>query len=459
MSHSFHPSILREYDIRGIINETLSAADAYAIGRAYASFKPEWKEKSPTIAVGRDGRLSSPALEAALIRGLTESGANVIQIGIGPTPMLYFAVCNDKLDGGIMITGSHNPPTHNGFKFMLGRKSFYGEDIKALGRIAEGSAYINGDGKVIEKNFEQEYVNTLLAAYNSSNTLKVAWDSGNGATGRIVKALTAKLPGEHTMLYTDIDGSFPNHHPDPSVEENLQDLMETIRKHKCDVGVAFDGDGDRIGVVDETGEVVWGDQLLAIYASEVLAEHKGATIIADVKASQVLFDEIARLGGNPLMWKTGHSLIKTKMAETGAVIAGEMSGHMFFADKYFGYDDGIYAAVRLLSLLANGKASLSELRKKLPKTFSTAELRINCDETRKFNIISEVTARLKSSGAEFSGVDGVRVKTKDGWWLLRASNTQAALVARCESGSKEGLVKLKQNLFEQLSVSGIKLAA
>lgn len=459
MTYSFHPSILREYDIRGVMNETLSPADAYAIGRSFASFRPEWKEKSPTIAVGRDGRLSSPSLEAALIRGLTESGANVVKVGIGPTPLLYFAVCADRLDGGIMITGSHNPPTHNGFKFMLGRKSFYGEDIKKLGKIAEAGAYINGDGKITEKNFEEEYTKTLLAAYTSTKKLKVAWDSGNGATGKIVKTLVSKLPGEHTALFTEVDGAFPNHHPDPSVAENLEDLIEEVRKHKCDVGVAFDGDGDRIGVVDETGEILWGDQLLAIYASEVLSEHKGATIIADVKASQTLFDEIARLGGAPLMWKTGHSLIKTKMAETGAILAGEMSGHMFFADKYFGYDDGIYAAVRLVSLLANSKESLSVLRKKLPITCATPEMRIECDETRKFAIISEVAERLKKSGTDFSDVDGVRVMNKDGWWLLRASNTQAVLVARCESGTKEGLARLKKNLFEQLSVSGIKLAA
>jgi phosphomannomutase len=373
--------------------------------------------------------------------------------------MLYFSVCTDKLDGGIMITGSHNPPDHNGFKFMMGRKAFYGEDIKTLGKIAGDGAYINGHGKITEKNFEKEYVETLLAAYSGKRKLKVAWDCGNGATGRIVKALAAKLEGTHTTLFTEIDGTFPNHHPDPSVAKNLKDLIETVRKEHCDAGVAFDGDGDRIGVVDETGEIIWGDQLLTIFASEVLAEHKGGTIIADVKASQSLFDEITKLGGVPLMWKTGHSLIKTKMAETGAVMAGEMSGHMFFADKYFGYDDGIYAAVRLVSLLASRKTSLSALRKKLPKTCATPEMRIDCDETRKFAIIDEVNKRLKTSGAEFSDVDGVRVKNKDGWWLLRASNTQAALVARCESDSEGGLARLKKNLADQLSISGIKLAA
>lgn len=456
-TYTFHPSILREYDIRGVLDETLSAADAYAIGRAFGSFKMEWKTSKPRIAVGRDGRLSSPKLEEAVIRGLIECGAEVIRIGVGPTPLLYFAVCTDRLDGGIMITGSHNPPNHNGFKFMLGRKSFYGEDIKKLGVIAESGAYISGEGKVTEKNYERDYIDALLGAYAGGRNLKIAWDSGNGATGRIVRELVKKLPGEHVTLFTEIDGTFPNHHPDPSVAKNLADLINTVLTKNCDVGIAFDGDGDRIGVVDETGEIIWGDQLLAIYAADVLARNKGATIIADVKASQMLFDEVARLGGVPLMWKSGHSLIKTKMAETGAIIAGEMSGHMFFADKYFGFDDGIYAGVRLIALLAEAKVQLSELRKALPGTCSTPEMRIECEETRKFIIIDEVKSRLQKSGANFSDVDGVRVMNKDGWWLLRASNTQAVLVARCESSSDDGLARLHKSLTEELAISGVRL--
>lgn len=459
MSYSFHPSILREYDIRGIIGETLSPADAYAIGRAFGSFRAEWLGSNPRIAVGRDGRASSPELEKELIRGLIESGIHVVRIGVGPTPMLYFSVCIDNLDAGIMITGSHNPPSHNGFKFMIGRKPFFGEDIKKLGKIAASGNYHTGNGQAFDKNFEQTYVDTLLKGYHGSRKLRVAWDCGNGASGRIVELLTVQLAGEHKTLFTKIDGTFPNHHPDPSVAHNLADLIETVKKEKCALGVAFDGDGDRIGVVDETGEIIWGDQLLALFAAEVLAENKGATIIADVKASQSLFDEIARLGGKPLMWKTGHSLIKTKMAETGAVLAGEMSGHMFFADKYFGYDDGIYAAVRMVSLVANSKLPLSELRKKLPKTFATPELRIDCEETRKFSVIEEVAERLRKTGAKFSDVDGVRVMNEHGWWLLRASNTQAALVARCESGSQAGLAKLQEYLARELAASGVNLKA
>jgi len=457
--HSFHPSILREYDIRGIIGETLSPEDAYAIGRAFGSFKEEWKQKAPRIAVGRDGRLSSPALETALIQGLTDCGAEVVRIGIGPTPMLYFTVCLMELDGGVMITGSHNPPTHNGFKFMLGRKAFYGADIAHLGVIAAEGSYLSGTGSVTEKNMEADYTLVLQKTYAGNRPLKVAWDAGNGAAGHIMELLTQSLPGTHTTLFSEIDGTFPNHHPDPSVAENLQDLIQAVRDGQCDAGIAFDGDGDRIGVVDETGEIVWGDQLLALFASEVLSEHPGATIIADVKASQSLFDEIGRMGGVPLMWKTGHSLIKTKMAETGALLAGEMSGHMFFADKYFGYDDGVYAAVRLLSLLSNSTETLSALRRRLPQTESTPEIRIVCDDVRKFVIIDEVKARLAGTGAKFSDVDGVRVMNDDGWWLLRASNTQAVLVARCESGAAAGLARLKVQLAAELSLSGIVLEA
>lgn len=457
MDHLFHPSVLREYDIRGIIGETLSEADAYAIGRAFASFKPEWKETPPTIAVGRDGRLSSPALEEALVRGLVESGANVIRIGVGPTPMLYFAVSVGKLGGGIMVTGSHNPPSHNGFKFMLGRKSFYGEDIKQLGIIAREGAYHSGHGVIAEKNNEAEYIETLLKAAPKGRALKVAWDAGNGAAGRIMKALCDRLPGTHIALYAEIDGTFPNHHPDPSQASTLADLIATVRRQKCDFGVAFDGDGDRIGVVDEKGDIIWGDQLLALMAVPVLAKHPGATIIADVKASRVLFDEITRLGGKPLMWKTGHSLIKTKMAETGALLAGEMSGHMFFADEYFGFDDGLYAAVRLFALMTESNQPLSALRAHLPKTQSTPELRIDCADDIKFSVMEKVKQKLSTNGAQFSDVDGVRVNTTDGWWLLRASNTQAALVARCESDSKEGLTRLQENLSAALAAQGVAM--
>lgn len=454
--HKFHPSILREYDIRGIVGQTLFAQDAYAIGRAFASFKQEWKGRAPRIAVGRDGRLSSPDMEAALVKGLTEAGAEVVRIGIGPTPMLYYTVCTHELDGGIMVTGSHNPPTHNGFKFMLGRKPFYGADIARIGTIAGEESWFSGTGKSSELNIAPDYIKTLVGAFKGDRKLKVAWDAGNGAAGNIMAALAKALPGTHYTLYPEVDGNFPNHHPDPSVPENLEDLTKLVKEKQCDVGIAFDGDGDRIGAIDEHGNIVWGDQLLALYSAGVLKAFPGATIIADVKTSKTVFDEIARLGGNPLMWKTGHSLIKSKMAETEAKLAGEVSGHVFFADTYFGFDDALYAAVRLLSLIAQSDKSLSQLRAHMPVTQATPELRINCDEVRKFAVVDEVHARLKKAGAEVNAVDGVRVNTPDGWWLLRASNTQAVLVARCESTSDEGLERLMKLLKNELAASNVE---
>ena len=455
--HRFHPTILREYDIRGIIGETLSEEDAYYIGRSFGSQVLAVSGKGAKVCVGFDGRLSSPALETQVVKGLSDCGVDVIRVGLGPTPMLYFAVCTLRAAGGVMITGSHNPPTHNGFKFMLGSKAFYGSDIQQLGAIAAAGTFAYGNGNVSATDIREEYIETLVKAYGGGRELKVAWDAGNGASGEIMKALTERLPGTHIPLFETIDGTFPNHHPDPTVAKNLQDLIATVRDKKCDLGVAFDGDGDRIGVVDGEGEILWGDQLMVIFARDVLRHHPGATIIADVKASKTLFDEIARAGGNPLMWKTGHSLVKTKMKETGAPLAGEMSGHIFFADKYFGYDDGIYAAVRLISILAQEKKSLAEIRKALPASISTPELRFTCDDTRKFTVIEEVTERLKAAGANFSGIDGVRVNTADGWWLLRASNTQAVLVARAEATSKKGLETLKSELEEQLKQSGLSL--
>jgi phosphomannomutase len=451
--HRFNPTILREYDIRGVVGQTLSEADARAIGRAFAAMLAA--KGGRAVAIGRDGRLSSPALEAALIGGFTQSGIDVVRVGLGPTPMLYFAATTLPVDGGIMITGSHNPADYNGFKMMIGKKSFYGADIQELGKIAAAGAFRDGAGKVAETRLLDDYVTRLVKDFAGKRALKVAWDAGNGATGEALVKLVAQLPGEHILLNETIDGTFPAHHPDPTEPKNLVQLQDAVRQHRCDVGIAFDGDGDRIGIVDGQGRILWGDQLMVILAREVIAAHPGATIIADVKASQVLFDEIARMGGTPLMWRTGHSLIKSKMAETKAPLAGEMSGHIFFGDRYYGYDDALYAAVRLLGILSRGTETIAALRDRLPAVVNTPELRFQCADTRKFAVIDEVRERLKKSGAEMSDIDGVRVRTADGWWLLRASNTQDVLVARAEARDEAGLGRLKALIAAQLTKSGI----
>ncbi len=455
-AHIFTPTIFREYDIRGIVGESLFEQDAYYIARAFAT-KAAQVNPGGIICVGRDGRMSSPQMHEAICRGVVDSGMNVLDIGLGPTPMLYYAAYTKKAAGGIMITGSHNPPDHNGFKFVFQNKAFYGAAISELKTIAESGSLASGCGKTEKQDIRETYIKALLSAYDGTRELSVAWDAGNGATGEIMQALCERLPGKHIALNEKIDGTFPAHHPDPTVPENLKQVISEVRGKKMDVGIAFDGDGDRIGVVDDEGEILWGDQLLMLYAADILREKPGATIIADVKASGALFEEVERLGGIPLMWKTGHSLIKSKMAETGSPLAGEMSGHLFFADKYYGFDDALYAAVRLLGLLSRSDKKLSDLRKALPKRINTPEIRFPCDDLRKFKVIDEVKSRLQKDGAKFSDVDGVRVSVGSGWWLLRASNTQALLVARCEAENAKGLEQLQSDLKAQLAKSNVEL--
>ena len=451
--HRFHPTVLREYDIRGIVGETLTEADLRAVGRAFGTVVV--RDGGSLVCVGYDGRLSSPALEAALVEGLVSCGLAVERIGLGPTPMLYYAACERGADGGVMITGSHNPPSYNGIKMVLGKRPFYGQDIQDLGRIAGAGDYATGVGSALDIDLRAVYVDRLARDFAGVKPLKVAWDAGNGATGEIMRRLTARLPGEHFLLFDTIDGSFPNHHPDPTVPENLVDLQRVVAEQGCDFGVGFDGDGDRIGAIDHLGRIVWGDQLLALYAAEVLTRYPGGTIIADVKSSETLFDEVARLGGRPLMWKTGHSLLKAKMAETGSPLAGEMSGHIFFADRWYGFDDALYCALRLLSLVSDAGVSLATLRDRLPAVINTPEIRFQVSEERKFAVVGEVRARLDAEGASVTDIDGVRVKTADGWWLLRASNTQDVLVARAEAANQEGLDRLLDLLLGQLRQSGI----
>jgi phosphomannomutase len=454
--HSFDPSILREYDIRGVVGRTLHSDDARALGRAFGSMMRA--SGASLVAVGYDGRLSSPEMAAALVDGLAASGVDVVRIGLGPTPMLYFASHHLPTDAGVMVTGSHNPPDYNGFKLTLGQGSVYGEAIRELGRIAENGDWAEGQGEVSDQPVFDAYVDRLMQeSIPEIDKLSVAWDAGNGSAGEAMVALCQKLPGRHVLLNERIDGTFPAHHPDPTVPENLSQLIELVAREGCDLGIAFDGDGDRIGVVDEKGRVLWGDQIMLRLARGILRAQPGATFIADVKASQVLFDEITRAGGRAIMWKTGHSLIKAKMKEEKAVFAGEMSAHLFFADRYYGYDDALYAAVRLLADVASSGESLADFRDSLPPVVNTPEIRFPCSEERKWAVIQEVRARLEAEGADLVTLDGVRVRCDKGWWLLRASNTQDVLVARCEADDEAGLDRQKQALRGQLEASGLDL--
>lgn len=452
-AHRFDPSILREYDIRGIVGKTVTAADAAAVGRALGTMIR--RKGGRTACLGYDGRDSSPEFAEAAAGGLRAVGIDVTDVGLGPTPMLYYAVFSLDADGGLMITASHNPAEYNGFKLMLGKESLYGSGIQELGRLSAAADLETGAGGIERRELLDDYVVRLAGDFRAGRPLKAAWDAGNGAAGEAMRLLTERLPGKHILLNAEIDGSFPAHHPDPTVPENLVQLQETVRAQGCDLGLALDGDGDRLGVVDGQGRILWADQVMVMLAGEVLGEHPGATIIADVKASQVLYDEIARLGGTPLMWKTGHSLIKAKMKAEAAPLAGEMSGHIFYADRYYGYDDALYAAVRLLGILGSSERSLAELRDTLPPVINTPELRFECPDDRKGPVIEEVRSRLAASGAEVDATDGVRVRTDDGWWLLRASNTQDALVARCEARDEAGLERLKDQLNSQLESSGL----
>lgn len=457
-AHAFHPTILRAYDVRGVVGETLFPEDAYALGRALGTITVEAGGR--LACVGRDGRLSSPALEAEVVRGLADCGLDVVRVGLGPTPMLYLAQKILNADAAVAVTGSHNPPTHNGFKIMRAGRPFFGDDIARLGTIAAAGAYASGRGAVRDEPMLDRYVARVLEDWDGGEReLTVVWDAGNGAAGDAMAAVAARLPGRHVLLNETIDGTFPVHHPDPTLPETLDQLVDAVEREGADVGIAFDGDGDRLGVVDGAGRILWGDQILLLLAEDVLKARPGATIIADVKASQALFDEVARMGGRPLMWRTGHSLIKTKMAETGAPLAGEMSGHIFFADRYYGFDDALYAAVRFLGLVARLDEPLAARAARLPVMVNTPELRFDCPDEEKFAVVERVKERLRAQGADVSEVDGVRVRTADGWWLLRASNTQAVLVARAEAGDQAGLDRVRAQLTEHLQACGVALPA
>ncbi len=448
----FHATSLREYDIRGIVDETLSADDAYAIGRSFGTIVR--RGGGNRVAVGYDGRTSSVPFEVALCEGLNAAGCDAVCIGLGPTPMLYFSVYELGCDGGVMITGSHNPPNYNGFKMMLAGAPFFGADIQALGRMAAAGDWETGTGSAARFDIMDRYVDRLLENFDA-HPFTIAWDCGNGVAGPVVEKLVQRLPGTHHLLFTEVDGSFPNHHPDPTDEKNLVDLKAAVAQHGCDFGVAFDGDADRLGAVDGLGRVIWGDQLLGILAEPVLRALPGSTIIGDVKASQALFDRITALGGTPLMWKTGHSLIKAKMKDIGAPLAGEMSGHIFFKHEWYGFDDGIYAAIRLIRAVSMLGGSLTALKDAMPVMVNTPEMRFQSSEDRKFVVVREVLERLRARGATVDETDGARVTTPEGWWLLRASNTQDVLVARVEATDEAALARLRGDLDAALAESGV----
>ena len=463
MNHSFDPTILREYDVRGVFGESLGADDARAIGRCFGT--QVVRAGGGAVVVGLDGRVSSPILEHALVEGLSASGAEVVRIGLVPTPMLYFAALTlPGVAAGVQITGSHNPAHHNGFKLVRDGQPFFGEAIQDLGRQAQAGDWDSGTGTVRSVTVLDAYVDRLLKGLDGIDRaslagLSMAWDAGNGAAGPVLERLVARLPGQHRLLFAEVDGTFPHHHPDPTVEENLADLRQAVVQDGCDFGVAFDGDADRIGAVDGLGRVIWADQIVMILAQDLLARRPGALVLGDIKTGRALFDRVRALGGQAQMWKSGHSHMKTRLRESGALLAGEMSGHIFLADDWYGFDDGIYAAIRLIAAAARLGETIVDLRSAMPETIATPELRFAVDEARKFAAVDEVKARLEAQGADMVAIDGVRVTTPDGWWLLRASHTQAVLVARAESESEEGLARLMQQIDAQLALSGLARTA
>ncbi|MDO9514640.1 MAG: phosphomannomutase/phosphoglucomutase [Syntrophales bacterium] len=431
-----NPQVFREYDVRGLVGEDLNHDFVHDLGRAIGTYGKERDVKVMTI--GRDCRLSSEEYQAAITDGLRATGIDVIDIGLCATPILYYSIRHLKADGGIMITGSHNPPEFNGFKICIGPDTIYGEEIQELRTIMESGRYASGSGRVDQKDVAPDYQEYLFNNVTIHEGLNVVVDAGNGVGGFFSIPLLERFGCSVTPLYCDMDGHFPNHFPDPTVEENLTGIIQLVKDKKADIGIAYDGDADRIGVITDEGKIVRGDELLLLFSRSILKDNPGATIIGEVKCSQTLYDDIAQKGGRGIMWKAGHSLIKGKMKEEHALMAGEMSGHIFFADRYFGYDDAIYASLRLLEILSLTGQKISELLSDIPRTFSTPEIRVPCSDDIKFQVVEKVKDRF---AAEYDviDIDGVRVQFKDGWGLVRASNTQPVLVLRFESKTEEGL--------------------
>ena len=462
---TFPDQIFREYDIRGVAERDLSDEVAEGVGRALCATLTK-DGKAPRIAVGRDCRLSSPRLHAALLKGLVAQGAHVIDIGIGPTPMLYFGVFHTNADGGVMITGSHNPGNENGFKMMKGKLSFFGPDIVALRDRIKAKDYPKAEaGQVEALDVQPAYVEEMKKRFDFSKMKKPKFvlDAGNGSGGPLGMMAMKALGLEPDALFTDMDGRFPNHHPDPTVPKNLDALIDRVKKTGAQVGLAYDGDADRLGAVEPNGNIIWGDKLMILFARAVLKDNPGAAVIGEVKCSQTMYDDIAKHGGKPIIWKTGHSLIKTKMKETGALLAGEMSGHLFFADRYYGYDDAIYAGLRLLEIIATDSRSITEMLADVPKTFATPEIRVDCPDAIKFAVVAGITKRYKAAGNTVLDIDGARITfpsagTAPKWGLVRASNTGPVLVMRVEAGTEAELEAVKAELEGAVSEERAKLA-
>jgi phosphomannomutase/phosphoglucomutase len=453
-----NPNIFREYDIRGIAGKDLSPEFAKMLGFTYAewAFRKTGKNKL-RISVGRDCRLTSEAYSDALISGLLSAGVDVINIGLCPTPLTYFSVHHYGTDGAIMITGSHNPSEYNGFKIGIGKDTLHGAQIQELKNVMlEGRFTSRPKGDYSEASIIPEYVNYVANQIRPSRSLKVVLDSGNGTASNVAPILFEKLGATVIPLFCELDGRFPNHHPDPTVPKNLTTLIDTVRREKADFGIGYDGDSDRIGAVDASGRIIYGDELMVIFSREVLKTHPGATIISEVKSSQRLYQDISRNGGNGIMWKTGHSLIKSKMKETGAALAGEMSGHIFFADRWFGFDDAIYSSARLYEIVAK-EGALSHLISDLRPVVNTPEIRIDCEEDKKFALIEEAAKQLMDPAATLTTIDGLRVDYPDHWGLIRASNTQPVIVMRFEAQSIEKLEAIQKKFEAALTRAGEKL--
>jgi phosphomannomutase/phosphoglucomutase len=454
-----NPGIFREYDIRGVAGKDLSPEFAHKLGLAYCAFaKKKLGKQKLTISVGRDCRNSGEAYSSALIKGLMAAGAEVISLGLVTTPMTYFTIHQWSLDGAIMVTGSHNPPQYNGFKMCVGKATLFGKDIQSLREIMEQDDKVDStsNGTQRKEDIFPHYLNYLVGNIKLSRPLKVVVDAGNGAASDFAPQIYRKLGCEIIELFCEADGNFPNHEADPTVEKNLQDLIRSVKENKADIGIGFDGDADRVGVVDENGTIIWGDELMVIFSRELLKKHPGATIISEVKSSHRLYNDIKLHGGNGIMWKTGHSLIKAKMKETGALLAGEMSGHIFFADRFFGFDDGVYAGARLLEILSNSKKPASALLENLPKSVNTPEIRVECDDESKWEIVEKIKHAM-SKRFQTNEIDGVRVEFGDGWGLVRASNTQPVIVMRFEAQSQTRLNEIREIIEAEARKNGLKV--